>query len=186
QASGYPPQGHPQPHLQSNQLPPQVAWPTPGGEAPPVMTEEAHWLLRGVSPQQYRTFHDNPEMLELIAKNAENERKRAASPPTEKPWWWVALSVLIGVMLSLLCGAMGYLQLGELPHEAVFACGLIGGTASFYGVSGWRAGNYENISTGEKKVLWTKMGTGLRLLVTLGALLMLGLGLTGGWWAGPF
>ena len=42
---------------------------------------------------------------------------------------------------------------------------------------GYRAGNYEDRDTEEKLVLWTKMGTGLRLLTALGAIVLIGLGI---------
>jgi hypothetical protein len=131
-----------------------------------------------VSAGQYATFRNDRDMLEMIAKEAERPK------PVKKPWWWVVLSVVCGLIGCALCGAINYLQLGDVPEPTGAMFGLIGATVGFYAIIGWRAGNFEDMQTGEKMVLWIKMGTGLRLLVTAGAVAAFAVGLSAGYWAG--
>lgn len=170
------PYGHGPPNAPPGHPAPQAYPQAQGYPQPQSSSDEQHWLSRGVTPQQYRMFNDNREMLELIAKNA------ATPEPQEKPWWWVVASVLCGVVGCALCGVMNYLQVGDLPEPTGALFGFMGGTVGFYAVVGWRAGNYRNTRTDEKMVLWIEMGTGMRLLVALGAIAMLGVGLTAGLW----
>jgi len=113
-------------------------------------------------------FEDDPEMQELV-------RKAQADPePEHKPWWYGAI---VGVAM-LAVGASDrhtFPDMGVLAYRAsvfpLFAGGLLA-----IGVLGWRPGNYRNIQTDERLVLWKPLKLWLRGLYVLasGAVLVFG------------
>jgi hypothetical protein len=115
-------------------------------------------------------FEDDPEMQELIRKNA------AEPEPEKRPLWW---QIVMGVAMLLGAAATSALPIavGWGYHPVLSATGMLGGACVVLGALGMYPGRYRIIETDERLTLWKPFKPALRALVAAGALLVPAVGI---------
>jgi len=156
--------GHGQPQPRSGHGQPQ---PPPGYGAPPAPAPAAPdaWRLQRPGSRAEQMFANDPEMLAMVRS------ARAEPDPVKKPWWWIAVQSIFGLVgAAATSGAMFALGWGLVPDPLVPLSGLCAGMVLFLGLVGHYPGNFRVVRTDEKLVLWKPTSALLRVALFAGAL----------------
>src|SRR4051794_27205490 len=118
--------------------------------------EDPRWRLERPGAGAEQMFADDPEMLEGV------RRARAERDPVQKPWWWIALQLVAG-LVGAAATTLGMMALtgGKLPEPLVPLTGLLGGCLVFIGAVGHLPGKFRVVETDERLTLWKPLGAAM-------------------------
>jgi len=133
---------------------------------------DPQWKLERPGARAEEMFKDDPVMLAMVQK------ARAEPDPVNKPWWWIALQLALGLVFAAVNMAVAMLVLhrGPVPHPVVPLAGFAGGCAVFIGLVGSRPGRFRITETDQKLTLWKPTTGWVRAAYLAGGLLFAALG----------